>query len=294
MGLPALIALALGGLALSSTGADRRVAAAAERELMTLRRANVMLERTQQEIIRRLCTAGECRDDDTGQHVARIAALTRHLALAAGCDVPFARDLMAAAPLHDIGKIGIPDQILHKPGKLTADETRAMQQHATIGANILRGSDLPLLDLAAEIAISHHENWDGTGYPHGLTGERIPLSGRIVAIADVFDALLSRRPYKDPWPEVQVREFLIAQAGKRFDPTLIALFIGEFEMMLAIRQGYDVVPAAESERHDPKPEVRPTVGAPAEGRRTSWQPADAAGPLSRVMELFTPVVSPDR
>jgi response regulator RpfG family c-di-GMP phosphodiesterase len=195
-------------------------------------------EQTQRDIIQRFLAAGAARDDETGQHVARIGALAHRLALLAGFGHSFAQNVMVAAPLHDIGKIGVPDAILLKPGRLTPEEMAVMRRHADLGAHILAGSRLSLLDLAAEIAISHHENWDGSGYPAGLCGDAIPVSGRIVAIADVFDALLSRRPYKEPWPLEEAVAFLREQAGKRFDPELVGLFLRHLTVMVAIRASH--------------------------------------------------------
>ena len=236
-------------LALVSPAADRRIAAAAAaaaaREAAALRTANLelqatrlQLEATQREIIRRLCSAGEFRDNETGQHVARMAQIAHHLALAAGCTPIFAAQLLEAAPLHDIGKIGVPDHVLLKAGRLEAQEWAIMRQHATIGQRLLAGSGLPLLDLAAEIAGTHHETWDGSGYPAGLRGIDIPLSGRIVAIADVFDALLSRRPYKEPWPLEAVVAHLREQAGSHFDPDLVTVFLDNLDTMIAIRSRF--------------------------------------------------------
>lgn len=222
-------------LALSSAGADRRVSAAADRELRALQRENATLARSQQEIIHRLYVAGGCRDSDTGEHAARIGKLSQRLAMLTGCDAVFARDILAAASLHDIGKIAIPDAILLKTAALTRDERLQMQRHAEIGRRILSGSGLPLLDLAAEIAFTHHERWDGSGYPSGLRGKQIPLSGRIVAIADVFDALLATRPYKREWSSAEVADFLRAQAGKQFDADLTGIFLNDFPAMLALR-----------------------------------------------------------
>jgi len=243
--LVAVVAVAAIGLlllALVSTAADWRLSAAAEHEAASLRIANAelqavqsRLEATQSEIIRRLCSAGEFRDNDTGQHVARMAHLAHWLALAAGCGDDFATRLLEAAPLHDIGKIGIPDHVLLKPGRLDEREWAIMRKHAAIGHRLLSGSGLPLLDLAAEIAATHHEKWDGTGYPAGLSGEDIPLSGRIVAVADVFDALLSSRPYKQAWPLAQIVAHMRAQAGRQFDPHLVDVFLDELDVMLAIR-----------------------------------------------------------
>ena len=232
-------------LALVSTAADRRISAAAAREAAALRIANMelqaarlQLEATQREIIRRLCSAGEFRDNETGQHVARMAQIAHHLALSAGCAPGFAAQLLEAAPLHDIGKIGIPDHVLLKAGRLDAQEWMTMRQHAVIGQRLLGGSGLPLLDLAAEIAGTHHEKWDGTGYPAGLRGTDIPLSGRIVAIADVFDALLSARPYKEPWPLEAVVAHMREQASRHFDPDLVTVFLDRLDAMLEIRSRF--------------------------------------------------------
>lgn len=193
------------------------------------------LDHAQQEIIRKLCAASEFRDDVTGKHVVRIGALSGRLARVAGVDADYADLIEKAAPLHDIGKIAIPDRLLLKPGSLAADEWRIMQTHAEAGGRILAGSGIPLLEMAAEIARTHHERWDGTGYPNGLKGEAIPLSGRIVAIADVFDALLSERPYKRPWPVDRVIRHFDGERGAHFDPTLATLFLGHLDDMLAIR-----------------------------------------------------------
>ena len=280
--LVAVVAVAAIGLlllALVSTAADRRLSAAAEHEAASLRIANAelqavqsRLEATQSEIIRRLCSAGEFRDNDTGQHVARMAHLAHWLALAAGCGDDFATRLLEAAPLHDIGKIGIPDHVLLKPGRLDEREWAIMKQHSIIGHRLLSGSGLPLLDLAAEIAATHHERWDGTGYPAGLSGEDIPLSGRIVAVADVFDALLSSRPYKRAWPLAQIVAHMRAQAGRQFDPRLIDVFLDELDVMLAIRArfvggqnpGQANPEQANPEQADPPPEenVQQTVFRP--------------------------------
>lgn len=193
------------------------------------------LERTRSEIIHRLCNAGEFRDEDTGRHVARIGRLSSRLAELAGADRDFVGRLAAAAPLHDIGKIGIPDRVLLKPGKLDPDEWAVMKTHCTLGAQILADSGMPLLDLASEIALSHHEKWDGMGYPNGLSGDRIPLSGRLVAVCDVFDALLSHRPYKEPWPMDRALSYIADVAGSHLDPDLTRLFLDNEAEMVAIR-----------------------------------------------------------
>ena len=160
------------------------------------------------------------------------------LALALGMNEQHAELLRQAAPMHDVGKIGIPDSILLKPGKLTPDEFAHMKEHAAIGAKILANSPSPLLQLAHVLAIEHHEKWDGTGYPNGLKGEEISIEGRIVAIADVFDALTSKRPYKEPWSIEQTIEHMKHQSGKHFDPHLVELFIGQIDAVLAIKKAH--------------------------------------------------------
>ncbi len=198
-------------------------------------RRTIELEETRREVIRRLATAGEFRDNDTGQHVERMSQYAYVLAQASGLPDEEARALRDAAPLHDIGKIAMPDAILLKEGPLTDDEWATMRRHAEIGGTILDGSGFALLELAREIAVSHHERWDGSGYPLGLAGQDIPLSGRIVAVADVFDALTSERPYKRAWSVEEALAFLNDNAGKLFDPALVALFEGALPRMLAIK-----------------------------------------------------------
>ena len=157
------------------------------------------LNDTRLEVIRRLGRAAEYRDEMTGFHIIRMSRYSQLLALAAGMDEDEAERLLNASPMHDIGKIGIPDNVLLKPGKLDADEWKIMQTHVNIGVEILSGSDSELMDMAAEVAQNHHEKWDGSGYPCALAGEDSPLTGRVVAVADVFDALTTERPYKDAW-----------------------------------------------------------------------------------------------
>jgi CHASE2 domain-containing sensor protein len=183
------------------------------------------LEETQLEIVRRLARAAEWRDEDTGEHVERIGVLCEQLALAAGFNAREAETLRHAATLHDVGKIGIPDRVLLKPGKLDPEEWAIMQTHAAIGAAMLSGSPSPLVQLGEEIARTHHERWDGSGYPNGLRAEEIPVAGRIVAICDVFDALRSKRPYKEAWTLEAALAELRAQRGRHFDPELVDLFL---------------------------------------------------------------------
>ncbi|MCL1046611.1 two-component system response regulator [Shewanella sp. 1_MG-2023] len=182
------------------------------------------LKETRFEIIRRLGRAAEYKDNETGLHVVRMSHYARLLAMAAGHSSRFCELLYNAAPMHDIGKIGTPDAILKKPGKLDADEWKEMQAHAAIGAEIIGEHDDPLLQMAKRIAISHHEKWDGSGYPYGLVGEDIPIEGRIIAIADVFDALTSARPYKKAWTVEDTLSLIEKESGKHFDPELVEKF----------------------------------------------------------------------
>lgn len=188
------------------------------------------------EIVQRLGLAAEYKDNETGLHVIRMSHFARVLGLAAGMTEHEADDLLHAAPMHDVGKIGIPDRILQKPGPLDADEWKIMQSHARIGAEIIGQHDSGMLALARNIALSHHEKWDGSGYPNGLAGENIPLEGRICAVADVFDALTSVRPYKKAWTEEEAINLLVEQKGKHFDPNLVDLFITQMPAIRAIRQ----------------------------------------------------------
>ena len=188
----------------------------------------------EKEIIERLGKAGEMRDDQTGQHVVRVAKISRIIAAELGLESSYIDDLCRASPMHDVGKISISDTILHKPGRLDAEERREMEQHARRGFEILAGSDSELVQLAAEIAISHHERWDGKGYPNKIAGSAIPLSGRITAVADVCDALLSERPYKQPWSFEAVHEFLTEESGGHFDPACVDAILKRWVELVAI------------------------------------------------------------
>lgn len=183
------------------------------------------LQQAYLEVVARLGKAAEYRDNETSNHVKRVSLYSEILALKAGVSTEQARLIRLATPMHDVGKIGISDQILLKPGRLTPDEYNNMQKHVEIGCKILEGATSPLLQLAHEIALTHHEKYNGQGYPQGLSGTDIPLSGRIVAITDVFDALTSTRPYKKAWTTEQAIELLIAEKGQHFDPQLVDLFI---------------------------------------------------------------------
>jgi len=191
-----------------------------------VRERTAELRSTQREVVHRLGQAAEARDGETGLHIQRIGHLSRALGLAAGMSTAEADILQQASAMHDVGKIGIPDRILLKPGRLEDSERELMQTHTTIGAGILSGSTSPLLQTAEEIALTHHERWDGTGYPRGLKGEQIPLAGRICAIVDVFDALMSARTYKEAWTLDAALEELRKGRGTHFDPELLDTFVG--------------------------------------------------------------------
>lgn len=201
-------------------------------------RLNEMVENNQKEVIYRLGEVVESRSNETGNHVRRVAHYSKLLALLAGLEEEEAELLKQASPLHDIGKIGIPDAILKKPDRLTKEEWDIMQTHAEQGYNILHGSELRLMNIGATIALSHHEKWDGSGYPKGLSGEQIPLYGRITALADIFDALNSKRCYKEAWPLEQVLNLIKSQSGKHFDPALVKLLFEHLQEFLDIKQRY--------------------------------------------------------
>jgi len=196
------------------------------------------LNDTRLQIVNRLGRAVEYRDNETGLHIIRMSQISVILGKAIGLDEDACELLLNAAPMHDIGKIGIPDDILLKPGKLEKDEFTIMQKHAQIGADILSGDESELISMAHDIALTHHEKWDGNGYPNGLVGEEIPLVGRITALADVFDALTSRRPYKEPWPVEKSVDLIKSESGKHFDPKLVDLFMEHLPSIIDIKEKY--------------------------------------------------------
>jgi len=232
---------------------DARECLARCRNLLTLRRQHLVLEdrrrllehmvedatrevrEREKETLLRLARAGEFRDEETGYHLIRMSRYSRLIANAIGLEHDEAETVELAAPLHDIGKIGIPDQILLKPDKLDAIEWEVMRRHPLIGHEILKGSASKYVRMGALIALGHHEKYDGSGYPNGLVGDHIPLCARIVAIADVYDALTSIRPYKKAWSSAQALEYVTGQAGQHFDPRLVEAFDGMKKEVLQIQ-----------------------------------------------------------
>lgn len=196
------------------------------------------IEDTQKEIIFVMGEVGESRSKETGFHVKRVAEYSKVLALAYGMTPDEADLIKTASPMHDIGKVAIPDSILKKPGKLTPQEFNVMKTHTTIGYNLLKGSNRPILRAAATIAIQHHERWNGAGYPHGLAGDDIHLYGRITAVADVFDALGSDRVYKKAWELEQILQLFKEERGQHFDPRLVDVFFDSLDHLLKIREEY--------------------------------------------------------
>jgi HD-GYP domain-containing protein (c-di-GMP phosphodiesterase class II) len=210
---------------------ERKSHATAER--LTRERARLLLEDSQLLVIQRLAVAAEYRDDDTGQHTRRVGRLSELIGAALALSEEQLLLLRQAAPLHDVGKIGIPDSILLKRGRLTRAEFERMKAHASVGAAMLAGRNFPLLEMAEEIALGHHERWDGTGYPRGIDGEAIPLVARIVAVADVFDALTHARPYKEAWTVTDAITEISRQRGKQFDGAIVDAFLRVLPQVLA-------------------------------------------------------------
>ncbi len=215
---------------------DRKRAEELAAQLAAARgRAIAELQASRQETVDRLTKAIERHDAGTGEHVSRMATVAAFLGQLAGLDREQVLLLRAAAPMHDVGKVATPDRILRKPGPLTVEERLEMERHTTLGNEILAGSGSDLLQLAAKIALTHHERWDGRGYPQGLRGEEIPIEGRIVAVADVFDALLSDRSYRGAMPIDEAVAILRGESGTHFDPEFVALLLDNLEEALSVR-----------------------------------------------------------
>ena len=196
------------------------------------------LHHTRLEIVQRLGKAAEYRDEETGNHILRMSHTSALLARALGWSAADCDLILNASPMHDIGKIGIPDAILRKPGKLDADEWETMKTHAEIGARLLEGDDSSIMQMARDIAWCHHEKWDGSGYPRGLAGAAIPMAARIAALADVFDALTSERPYKHAWTVEEAMVWIREGSGRHFDPQLVGLLERSLAEILQIRERF--------------------------------------------------------
>ncbi len=206
----------------------------AETLSMAVRKATAAILDRERETITRLARAAEFRDPETGAHIQRMSHYSAMIARRMGLTAEFANTLLLAAPMHDVGKLGIPDTILLKPGRLTIEEFEVMKRHPLIGHDILKDSSSEVLRLGARIALSHHEKFDGTGYPHGSIGDAIPLEGRIVAVADVFDALTSSRPYKPTWPFSRAIALLREGRGSHFDARCVDAFLSGWDEVLGI------------------------------------------------------------
>jgi putative two-component system response regulator len=223
---------------LSLSSARRKLADHAQWLASEVRKATEVILQRERDTVFRLCKAAEYRDPETGAHILRMAHYSQLIAKNLGLPIEQQELLLEAAPMHDLGKVGITDNILLKPGKLDAAEFEIMKQHAAFGYELLKDSTSRVLQAGAEIALGHHEKFDGSGYPQGLRGELIPLFSRIVAVADVFDALTSERPYKKAWTLEQAVDFLNAGAGSHFDPQCVQAFLNGFDEVLAIRERY--------------------------------------------------------
>lgn len=200
------------------------------------------VSRAHHEVLLRLSLAADLKDDDTGVHIVRIGYLAEALAKLLGESPDFATMLRRAAPMHDIGKIGIPDHVLKKPGTFTPEERAVMNEHPRMGADILGRSRIPLFQLAAEVALGHHEYWNGAGYPAGLAGEAIPLSARIVAVVDFFDALTMDRCYRKAFADPDALRMLSEQRGRAFDPRVVDTFLAHADALIALRDRINLDP----------------------------------------------------
>jgi two-component system response regulator RpfG len=210
--------------------------------------ATQQIREREQETLYRLAKAGEFRDSDTGNHVIRMAKFARLIGEGLGLPQERCELIEIAAPMHDIGKIGIPDNILLKPGKLLPEEFKQMQNHPIIGYNMLHSSKSKFIALAADISLGHHEKFDGSGYPNGLAGKDIPLESRIVAVADVYDALTSTRPYKQAWTNERALEYITANSGTHFDPDCVESFVAQCKKVQLVQQQLQDAPVTSTIR----------------------------------------------
>jgi putative two-component system response regulator len=209
-----------------------------DRETLLARRVleqTLVIRASREEVALRLISASEHRDNETGAHVRRIGLYASEMGRFLGWDEEQVECIRAAAPMHDIGKIGVPDRILQKDGSLTEEEWIIMKTHTTMGANILRDSTVPFIQMGARIADCHHEKWDGSGYPRGLKGTDIPIEARITCLVDVYDALINRRIYKRPWQEEEVLGYIHNESGRLFDPDLVGSFFTRYPQIQAIQ-----------------------------------------------------------
>jgi len=207
--------------------------------ILELKTVHQELQESYLDTIHRLVLAAEYKDEDTGDHIKRMSQYCALIAEKLGLPAKEVQNILYAAPMHDVGKIGIPDSILLKPGKLTDEECKIMKTHTVIGAKILANSKAEILKIAEQIAISHHEKWNGKGYPQGLSGDNIPLVGRIVGLADVFDALTSKRPYKSPYPVEVACDIIKKERGQHFDPDMVDIFLENIDEVLKIKAEVD-------------------------------------------------------
>jgi len=201
-----------------------------------LQMSNRELQKAYLDTIHRLVLAAEYKDEDTGDHIVRMSRYCALVAEKSCLSEKEVQDILYASPMHDVGKIGIPDNILMKPGKLTDEEFETIKTHTTIGAKILAGSSSKILQLSQSIAITHHEKWNGKGYPQGISKDKIPIEGRIVGLADVFDALTSKRPYKDPYPVEVALDIIKKERGEHFDPDVTDVFLKNIDEVLTIKE----------------------------------------------------------
>jgi len=208
------------------------------REFLKLLELNKELEDTQKEVIFTMGSIGESRSKETGNHVKRVAQYSKILALHYGLEEDEAEMLKQASPMHDIGKVAVPDSILNKPARFTPEEFKEMQKHAELGYDMLKHSERFLLKMAAIVAYEHHEKWDGTGYPRGLKEEEIHIYGRITALADVFDALGSDRVYKKAWSNEKIYQLFKEERGKHFDPKLVDIFFENLDQFLEVQKTF--------------------------------------------------------